>query len=291
MKCVIIANPRAGGGGAFRKICHYVRRWKHPDWEMEILETTRPKQAGELILDLIENPPDLLAVCGGDGTLNEIASALPRPAFPVAILPSGTANVVAKELKLPLNPARALDVALKRTVRKVDLGELGSGRNRRFVFVAGIGFDAYVAASVRPALKNILGVGAYVLAGLRCLHSYPFSEFQVFVDNQKFSATSCIVANARRYGGGMIFCPKADMQDGLLDILILNQRNRARMAHFFFRAWLGRTESPPWIHRLQARSVSLSGPENIMVQVDGESAGTLPVDISLLPSAFPLCVP
>ena len=159
------------------------------------------------------------------------------------------------------------------------------------MFVAGIGFDAHVAASVRSAEKDALGVGAYVLAGLRCLNSYPFREFQVVVDRRSFTATGCIVANMKRYGGGMVFCPKADMQDGLLDILIINQRNKFRIARFFFNAWLGRAESGPWIQRLQSRSVSLSGSGDIRIQVDGEIAGTLPVDISILPSAFPLVVP
>lgn len=291
MKCAIIANPRAGGGKAYQKICRYSRLWKRPGWEIEILNTTRRDQAGELALGMVAHPPDLLAVCGGDGTLNEIATALPRPPFPVAVLPCGTANVVAKQLKLPLDPVRALDVALKRSTSLVDLGELGPGSRKRFVFVAGIGFDAHVAASVRSAEKEALGVGAYVLAGLRCLRSYPFREFRVIVDRQEFAATGCIVANARRYGGGMIFCPKADMKDGLLDVLIIHQRNKFRIARFFFNAWLGRAESGPWIQRLQSKHVSISGPGDIPIQADGEMAGTLPVDIGILPSTFPLVVP
>lgn len=291
MKCVIIANPRAGSGKAYEKICRHIRQWNRTEWEIEVVPTTRGGQAGELALGMSSDPPDLLAVCGGDGTLNEIATALPRPPFPVAVLPCGTANVVAKELKLPLNPVRALDVALRRSSAMVDLGELGPGSRRRFVFVAGIGFDAYVAASVRSAEKDVLGVGAYVLAGLRSLHSYPFREFKVIVDNREFTATGCIVANAKRYGGGMVFCPKADMRDGLLDILIVNQRNKFRIARFFFSAWLGKAESHSWTQRLQSKSVSLSGSGDIQIQADGEIAGTLPVDIRILPSSFPLVIP
>jgi diacylglycerol kinase (ATP) len=203
MKCAIIVNPKAGGGKAYRHIRRYLDRWSHPEWEMDLLETAGPNQAGKIALELLENPPDLLAVCGGDGTLNEVATAISAPPFPVAVLPGGTANVVAKELKIPRNTGRALETALNRSVMKVDLGELGPGRRHRFVFVAGIGFDAYVAANVTPAVKSVLGIGAYVLAGLRCLHSYPFHTFQVIADNQRIEATTCIIANARRYGGGL----------------------------------------------------------------------------------------
>ncbi len=291
MKCAIIVNPKAGGGNAYRSISRYVDRWSHPEWDVELLETSEPNQAGKIALELIENPPDLLAVCGGDGTLNEVATAMPAPPFPVAVLPGGTANVVAKELKMPGDTVQALKIALNCSSRKVDLGDLDFGRRRRFVFVAGIGFDAYVAAGVPSRLKKALGISAYVLAGLRCLYRYPFDTFQVIADGREMDATTCIVSNARRYGGGLIFCPEADMQDGLLDVLIIDQRDKFQIARFFFSVWLGRTENLPWIHRLQARTVSVTGPEDIPIQVDGELAGTLPVDITLLPSTFPLVVP
>jgi len=287
MKVVIIANPKAGGGRA----CKAIRRWKHKDWDAEILETRGRNHAGEMALKLLENPPDLLAVCGGDGTLNEVASSVPAPPFPVALLPAGTANVVARELRLPLNPIRALNVSLKRSIRKVDLGELGPGIRRRFVFVAGIGFDASVAASVKPAWKEKLGMGAYALEILRGLKTYPFREFQVVIEGQAYKATSCLAANTRSYGGGLLFCPQADMQDGLLDILVMQGKSRIKIARFLFRALLGRPESNDWTRRVRARKMTVDGPAGIPVQADGESAGELPLQVSLLPSTFPLVVP
>jgi YegS/Rv2252/BmrU family lipid kinase len=289
MKAVIIANPKAGGGKAFRTICRYIERWENPEWDVDILTTKHPEHAGRLALELLNTPPDLLAICGGDGTVHEVASSIPAPPFPIAVLPAGTANVIARELKLPLNPVRALNIGMKRTIRKVDLGEMGP--ERRFVFVAGIGFDAYVAANVSSSLKRRLGVGAYAHAILRCLRTYPFREFQVSVNERIFQATSCLVANAKSYGGGLLFCPHANMRDGLLDVLVLQGRSRMRLARFLFHAWLGHPERHAWIHRLQSRNVSITGSDEIMVQADGELAGTLPVNIRLLPSTFPLVIP
>ncbi len=291
MKVVIIVNPKAGGqkaGGAIRR---YIRRWKRQDWEVEILETRYRNHAGEIALDLARKPPDLLAVCGGDGTLNEIASFIPSPPYPVVVLPAGTANVIARELRLPLNPVRALDLGLNRSVRKVDLGELGPGAKRRFLFVAGIGFDAYVAARVKPALKARFGMGAYALEIIRCLRVYPFREFQVHVDDCSYRATSCLVANAKSYGGGLLFCPRADMQDGLLDILIIQGQNRIELARFLLLAWLGHPRENDWTRRYRAGKLNVDGPPGIPVQADGESAGELPLEIGLLPSTFPLVIP
>jgi YegS/Rv2252/BmrU family lipid kinase len=290
MKLVIIANPIAGNGRAYHSIQSYIRRWKHPDWEVEVLETRGPDHAGLLAHELQRNPPDLVAVCGGDGTVNEVASRVPRPPFPVALLPAGTANVVARELGLPLDPVRALQVALNRFVRNVDLGELNSG-TRRFLFVAGIGFDAFVVANVRYGLKKKLGMAAYAAAIVSCLRRYSFPQFQVVIDGRKYPATSCLVCNAQSYGGGLLFCPEADMGDGLLDVLILEGKRKLALGCFLLRAWLGYAFAGGWIHRMRARQLTVEGGPDVLVQADGELAGGLPLEISLIDNAFPLVVP
>jgi YegS/Rv2252/BmrU family lipid kinase len=291
MKLSIIANPVAGGGRAYRSIRNYIRSWRPADWEAEILTTCQRGHAGLLARELLKNPPDLAAICGGDGTVNEVASLVPEPPFPIGLIPAGTANVIARELGLPLNPVKALQIALKRAVRRVDLGELGPGSRRRFVFVAGIGFDAYVASRVNPVLKAKLGMAAYAAAIVYCLRSYPFSEFQVTAAGRTFTATSCIASNAKSYGGGLVFTPTADMSDGLLDILILQGRRRLELAWFLIQAWLGKPAVRGWIHRLPAEELKMEGPVDVPVQADGELAGGLPLTIGLSRSIFPLVVP
>lgn len=291
MNLAIIANPIAGRGRAYQSLQRYVCQWPHPDWQFELLPTRGPNHAGLLARELLAHPPDLLAVCGGDGTMNEIATIVPDPPFPVALLPAGTANVLARELGLPLNPVRALKMALKGNARKIDLGLLGPGLRRRFLFVAGIGFDACVVSQVRPALKSKLGIVAYAVAILEGLQKYHFPEFQVTVGGRTFTATSCLVCNSKRYGGGLLFCPAADMYDGFLDILILDGRSRLALAGFLLLAWLQRPMKGGWIHRLRSKDLRIEGAEGVLVQVDGERAGGLPLDIGLTPAAFPLIIP
>ncbi len=290
MDLVIIANPAAGRGRAHRSVQRYVLRWPHPEWNVRIITTRGRDHAGSIARELLGAPPDLLAICGGDGTVNEIASSVPAPPFPVAIIPAGTANVLARELGIPLNPVRAVQIGLKRTVRKVDLGRLGAGM-RRFLFVAGIGFDAQVVASLKPGLKNALGMAAYVAATAACLRSYSFPEFQVIADGRTFTATSCLACNATSYGGGLLFCPRADMSDGLLDILVIEGERRLRLARFLLNAWRGKPETGDWIHRLRVRTLRIEGSAGVPVQADGELAGILPLDISLSNSSFPLVIP
>jgi diacylglycerol kinase (ATP) len=289
MKLIIIANPIAGRGRAYRALQRHLLGGSHPGWEIELLTTRGPEDAGLLVQGLLAHPPDLLGICGGDGTVNEIASVVPDPPFPIAILPAGTANVVARELGVPLNPVRALRMALIATVRHIDLGELDGGR-RRFLFVAGAGFDAYVVASAKPKLKKKFGMAAYAATTVDCLRHYSFPEFQATVNGKSFTTISCLACNGKSYGGGLLFCPAAVMNDGLLDFLILERRGRLELAGFLLKAWLGIAATGDWIHRLRADSLQIEGDSRVLVQVDGECAGTAPLEIGLRKNIFPLKV-
>jgi len=141
------------------------------------------------------------------------------------------------------------------------------------------------------ALKSKLGIVAYAVAILECLQKYHFPEFQVTAGGRMFTATSCLVCNSKRYGGGLLFCPAADMYDGFLDILILDGRSRLALAGFLLLAWLQQPMKGGWIHRLRSKSLRIEGAEGGFVQVDGELADGLPLDISLTPSVFPLIIP
>ncbi len=288
MRITIIANPVAGRGRAYKIIHRLVLHWPYQDWECEFLPTRCPEHAGVLALEQLSNPPDLLAVCGGDGTLHEVVSRVPDPPFPVALLPAGTANVLARDLGLPFNPARALDIALKRVIRRVDLGTVTARAPHSFLLMAGIGFDAYVVSRVRPAVKARLGMLAFVISTLQALATYGFTEFQVSAGGEQHTATSCIVANAKGYGGGLVFTPAADMTDGFFDILVLEGRPRLGYIHFLWNAWRGRPKPYPWVKQLRAPAVQVTGPRGLWAQADGELLGTLPLDISIAPKAFPL---
>jgi len=289
LRIAIIANPVSGGGRAFRRLNRLLRAWPHSDWDVELHTTRCPGHAGALARELQKQPPDLLAVCGGDGTLSDVASNVPEPSFPVALLPGGTANVLAHEFDIPLDPVRAMEIALRRTVRRVDLGILEGRDHRRFLLMAGVGLDAYVVSKIRPG-KRKLGIAAYYAATLRALATYSFPEFRVILPGEVMTASSCIIANAAGYGGGLVLTPDADMSDGMLDLLILQGKPRISHLRVLSAAWLGKPIDDSSSRRRIA-ALRIEGKRGIWIQADGELTGTLPVDVSLAHAGFPLVVP
>jgi len=287
----IIANPRSGRGRAFRRVQEYVRNWPHRDWEVELLTTSAPGHAAELACALVSRPPDLLAVCGGDGTVNEVANGMPDPPFPVAVLPAGTANVLARAMGVPLDPVEAIKVALGGSVLRVDSCFLQGMPARYFLLMAGAGFDAYVVSRTSSALKDRVGIAAFYQSTVQCLATYDFPEFAIEAEGLSVRATTCVVANSRGYGGGLVLTPSADMTDGLLDIVAVQGRSRVNLALFALTALLGRPRRYPWVRYARARSVNIDGPSGVMVQVDGEQIGNLPAAIRIVPRSFPLVVP
>jgi diacylglycerol kinase family enzyme len=216
---------------------------------------------------------------------------VPDPPFPVAVIPAGTANVLAKELGLPADPVEALRKALVGRTRRVDMGILKGRFERRFLLMAGVGFDAYIVSKVRPALKARIGEAAYLIEVMRRIAGYSYSRFQVITESGSFSATSCIVANTRGYGGGLVFSPDAALSDGLFDLLILEGSSWLGYARFLRSAQRGKPRDFPWVRRCRCRTVRMEGPRGIWVQTDGDLVGTLPVDITIVPSSYPLVVP
>jgi len=288
-RLVIILNPAAGQGRAARRIAEHLAPGPPSGWRIDVLRTRARGHATELAHAAAAERPDRLAVCGGDGTINEVVTALPAPPFPVAVIPAGTANVLGRELGIPADPIAALRLALDGPVRRVDLGGIRSTVERRFLLMAGVGLDAYIAARVSLPLKARLGMAAYYAAALRCLAGYRFPTFRVATELGDFEASSCIVANARTYGGGLVWTPLADMTDGRLDLLVVEPGPKLGYARVLISARMGRARALPRVRRLcVGGEVKIEGPPQVEIQVDGEACGTLPATIWLEPRVFPI---
>ncbi len=186
---------------------------------IEIVRTTSQEHASSEAARLSAIPGNIVAAAGGDGTINNLLNAM-APDGTLGIIPAGTANVIGRELGIPLKISDAVKVLVTGAVQKLDTAVCNG---RKYLFVAGFGFDAEVAGSVGGWRKKLLGRAAYAVAGLHKFITYRPPELKITCDGRKYHGYYAIIANMRRYGGELFFAPQARYDDGILDLVLLKR--------------------------------------------------------------------
>ena len=248
--------------------------------------------------------PDALVIVGGDGTLSAVLEQLlggpcaaARPSVPVALVPAGTGNDLARALGLPHGgrdaEARAAELALNGTARRIDVGEaVCPDGHAKFLTVAALGFDAYVSDRTNR-LRWPKGKARYYLALLIELVRLTPLAFRVGLDGSAPAPLPGILAavgNTRSYGGGMPMCPEADPSDGLLDLTHIAPIGRLKLLRLFPLLLGSRHPARPEVRSQRAERVRIEAP-GLVVYADGERVGTESVSIRLLPGALSIFVP
>jgi diacylglycerol kinase (ATP) len=236
---------------------------------VELIYTTSAEDAKERAATLSQNADNIVVACGGDGTINSVIQNFSENGT-LGIIPSGTANVIARELGIPLNFRDAAKNLLTAAVQKVDVG-LCNGR--RFLFVAGTGFDAQVAANVSPALKKFLGKFAYHIASFKELVTYspPTLRIKFRDDRPEVKGQFVLIANMRRYGGDLFFAPAARHDDGKLDLIVLKKFNPSSLLKLFNFARRTAPFPSEVAEQFQAESFTINSDAECPYQLDGET--------------------
>jgi diacylglycerol kinase (ATP) len=217
-------------------------------------------------------------VAGGDGTANEVANGLlAAGGGEMAIIPLGTANVLAAELGI-MNIAGAAGAAATGPLLTYRPG-LANGRG--FLLMAGVGFDAHVVANVSPRLKRLFGKGAYVWESLRQLTRFSFPRYRVTVDGVAHEVASVIVARGHFYGGRFIVAPEARLDSDDLYVCLFRRGGRLQTICYAMALAANRLHRSRHVAIVKARRVTIEGPEGDPVQGDGDLIGRLPVTIEL----------
>lgn len=302
-KAILIHNPAAGGGRAKR--IHHLhdaqRILSSGGIVTELQATSAAGHATELASQAVRDGHDMVIVCGGDGTMNEavngIASEPRGPEVPMALLPSGTANVLAKELQLPWNIPRAAELILRGTPRKIALGLAVPLDNqcaqRYFICVAGAGPDGEIVYRVNPEIKRRAGIIAYWFEGFSQLGKYTFPLFRAQSTERSIDATLIIVGRTKHYGGPFRITTEADLFEDSFELAGLTTQSAARYLSYLPMVWLNKLRTRNDIHFWKTNTVRCIAPEakTIYAQVDGESLCRLPVEFRIVPQALTLVVP
>jgi YegS/Rv2252/BmrU family lipid kinase len=285
----VVINP---GSGKPKPILHTLNTVFRPrDIEWEISLTQKSGDAERFARQAAENGVDIVAAYGGDGTVMEVARGIMGLETPLAIFPGGTANLMAVELGIPKDLAKAAELAVDEhsAIHSIDVGRTESGY---FLLRVGMGFPARKVEYADRELKDRYGVMAYTLAALRAIKAQNEANYHLTVDGKSFSVRTraCEVYNAGNMGiPGTSPVPGISVEDGLLDLVVLREKvSQSLLTHDIEHSIRPGDEL---FDHWQARQIRIESDPPQPVQIDGEMVGTTPVTIDILPRAIRVIAP
>ena len=292
----MIFNPAARGEKA--------RRFRHQldaiGSECALKATTAPADARRLAAEAVAEGFELIVAAGGDGTVNEVLNGLGDvldgfARMRLGVLPLGTVNVFARELKIPLRLERAWEVLQRGREMLIDLPRVefsanGVRQQRYFVQLAGAGWDARAIELADWSHKKKVGPLAYVIAGLKALCE-PQPKITVRADGRNVRGEFVLVGNGRLYGGPVKTFPLADLRDGLLDICVLPRLNWWTLLRCAPNLLVYRNLPANVAENFQAARFEVTGETKTAFELDGEWVGLLPATFSVERERLRVIVP
>ena len=298
---LLVVNPTAGRRRR-GLVDAVMREIRSEGWAVDVVETEAAGDARHLAETCDARRYAVIAVAGGDGTINEVVNGLAQrgtdgPA--VGIVPLGTANVLAHELGLDFSATAIARTMISGHALAVHPGQAanGSERPRCFSLMAGAGFDAKVVAGVSSRLKRRWGRAAYVWRSLiEARRSRPV-RYAVDIDGVRHEAASVIVTRSRHYAGPFVVAPAAELAKPVLHVCLFERWGRAQTLRFGLALLLGRLPHTGGYRVVAGREVRIAVLSDAgetrrqPVQIDGDDALTLPVSIGLAAGSVRLLYP
>ena len=257
--------------------------------------TTGPATAGAIARQHIVDGADLIVAAGGDGTINEVVEGMVNTHVPLAILPAGTANVLAMEMKLGSRLERVAERLEECQPHRIPVGRLtcDDGRvSRHFMLMAGIGLDAHIVYNVNGAIKARIGKLAYWLAGWSLLGKR-LAQFQVESMGERKECSFALITKVRNYGGDFEIARSVTLLDDEFEVVLLEGRSTIPYVKYFAGMALNKLTAMKGATLLRSDRLVLTGApgETVYVQIDGEFAGQLPAEVRMVPDALTLLIP
>lgn len=292
----VIVNPSAGQDEPILNTLNTTFRAAGVDWD--ILITKEAGDGRRLTEEALAAGADVIAAYGGDGTVMEVASVLAGTHIPLAILPGGTANVIAAELGVPPDLAGALALINHEAavIQAMDVGQVGE---YRFLTRIGMGLEVAVIEETDREAKSRLGWLAYALTLLQKLTDPPVARYRLLIDGREIEAEGlmCVVANSGTFspntgvaGRPLSLGPEVSVNDGLLDVVVIRRSNLASLLSVAASLVAGNDKAEP-LERWPAREVTVMSDPPQGVQCDGEIIGMTPVTARVAPQALRVIVP
>jgi len=282
---LVIANPVAGGGQGRVRAEALCRALEARGLGVTCRMTGKTGDARVFASEA--GPVDCIAVVGGDGTLNEVVNGVREAGACIAALPAGSANVVAREFGIPPDAERVASWIAEGRSRPMDLLE---SEGRRIILGAGAGLDAAIAAAVKARRGSKSSVFKWILPGIQTAWRYTFPGVRVTVDGVVVCEHSpYVVAGNCRYSAGLFPATRrAQVDDGLIDVVALKRLDKWRLAMLLAAVWSPKFPERDDLVYLQGKEVVFEPADDMPVplQIDGDPAGTVPARFTILPHAI-----
>jgi diacylglycerol kinase (ATP) len=288
---VVILNPDAG---SVKNLAAVVRRIRHlPDVEVRL--STRKGDAMRFARTALRKGCEMIVAAGGDGTLNEVVNGIGATSSDVrlGLIPLGTGNDFARTLGLPTDLDEAIAVLAAAHTRAIDLVRVTSDKVRYFVNVSAGGFSGLVNEKLTPTMKKTWGPLVYLRSAVAALPQLRAYRTKVSFDKKKpltLSLYNVVIANGRYVAGGRLIAPKASIDDGLLDIILIKERSAVELALLAAKVALGHHLSSDAIVFRRAAKVTVNSRPGMWFNVDGELVGNEPATFEVLPRALQFIV-
>ena len=283
---VIIYNPAARKSSS-EKIRLASDLLQRKGFSTELLTTRKAGDAEIFARDYREKKPLLILAAGGDGTINEVINGIALSDVPLAILPLGTTNVLAREINISHKIPISVEAALAGKPKAVSLGKIETATaSRYFCLMAGIGFDGRSVHDMKASIKEISGEAAYFLSGINNLVSYSPDNILIRMNGNEYPAHSAIIGKASRYGGDFMVTPDASLFEPYLYACIFKGRKRTDLLKYVFGVFRGTHLKYSDVVYEKADSIEISGKAH--VQIDGDYFGVSPAKITVEKDALNL---
>jgi YegS/Rv2252/BmrU family lipid kinase len=266
-----------------------VEHFYHHDLELIVKPVKDPQKLGIIVREY--HPYlDLVIVGGGDGTLNAVVDSLMETNLPLGILPLGTANDLARTLKIPQNIKGACDVIVQGKLKSIDLGRVNG---KYFFNVASLGLSVQITEKLSRGLKRRWGVFAYAITALQVIsQTRPFSA-TIKANGQVIQVKTIQIAigNGRYYGGGMTIANDAAIDDQRLDLYSLEFKKWWQIFPLIWRLPKGEHNILPWVRTIEAQEIEIYTHKAYDINTDGEITTIAPAKFQVVPHALQVFIP
>jgi len=290
-KIVFIVNPKAGISPKSKVVIELLAGNIIPSSRFipEVIFTERPGHATEIAANAIANGADIIVASGGDGTVNEVASALVDTDIPMGILPAGSGNGLARCLGISMSYALALRTIIRGNTKLMDVATVN---DKLYTSIAGIGFDAFVAQKF--AESSIRGMISYMQIILNEFSSYKPLTYNLTIDGEEFEkqALMIVFANSNQFGFNTKIAPDAKVDDGYLDICVVKKMPVTQLLNVGYNTMRGTLGNTGFAEYFRGKEISISNIHDPLMNIDGEpKIMNSPVSIKIKPLCLRVIVP